>query len=219
MVSSRKIIKSVLINQHYIHNLPIDVEKIPHFGQKPHYNIVSLLTHVLILLDMSPVNITNMGSTMPLKRIVIVRPLSKKESYDRERMLESFITLLVEPLKNKMLTKKHSRCTYKYSLVDVETGTPLDLFWTHNIENTTTNPSQKKKIARRLALLLGIKRVACIDSKQDMIIDNRVLKKQDPYRFIMRKYPSHISRKIIYVNLIRLLEGVNSNPTLSDKIQ
>lgn len=216
----KKLLKSVLINKHYIHNLPINVEKIPHFNQKSHYNIISLITHVLILMGIHPIKITNMGSKMPIKRSVVVRSGSKRKINDRERVIERLITEIVEPLQKRTVTEKRPRHTYKYSLFDMETERLVDLLWTHDIENTTTTPKAKIKIARRLALMLGIKRVACIDSTQDVINNNRsFMMTYAPYCFIMRKYPSPVSRKLIYANLVRLLEGVGGTLTLSDKIQ
>ena len=221
MVSiNKRLIKLSLINEHYIHKVPIDVKKIPNFNQKPHYNIISLLTHVLILMDMYPVNITNLSSKYPIRRSVVIRHGTKRKDSEKEKMVSKLITRIVAPLERRgVVTEKRTRSTYRYSLVNKETGKSVHLFWTHYIEDTIINPTQKIKIARRLAILLGIRRVACINSSRGVDIDNTAYyKNYAPYCYIKRKYPSPISRKFIYANLIRLLEGVSNNPTLSDKI-
>lgn len=220
----KKMIRSLLINKHYIHRSAIDVEKIPYFGQKPHYNLISVISHVLILMGIHPVNITNMDVHLPVKRSIVVRRSpTKGKNYslnEREQLVESVISEIVEPLqRGKIVTEKIPRRTYLYYLKDMKTGRHSHLYWTHYIEGYKTNPQQKIKIAWKLSKMLGIKRVACIDGSPDINNKESYIRKYAPFRFMACNYPSPASRKLIYVNLIRLLEGGNNdNPTLSDKI-
>ena len=223
MVSiDKRLTKLVLINKHYIHKVPVDVKKIPNFNEKPHYNIISLLTHVLILMDMYPVNIINLHAIYPIHRSVVIRHGTKRKDSEKEKMVNELITKIIEPLERRgIVTEKRTRNTYRYSLVNNETGKSVYLFWTHYIEDTIINPTQKIKIARILAILLGIRRVAYIDSSRGIDIGDikrAYYKNYAPYYYIKRKYPSPISRKLIYANLVRILEGVSNNPILSDKI-
>lgn len=214
----KKLIHTVLVRNYYLPKTALRIDTIPGFNQKAHYNIISLITHVLILMGFHPIKITDMKNRVPLHGYAKMVASNLKNKTKQQRV-ETIITDIISPLQKRRVTTKETFKTYRYSLLDIKSNKKVSLFFRNSFEDCETTPRQKMKIAHVLAQLLGIRRVMCVDSNSDMIV--HLKPNYLPYRYVLRKYPDEINRKLIYCNLIRLLEGVDilHNPTLSDHIQ
>lgn len=198
---------SILTSRFLFHTTAVNVNSIPFFDAFPNQNICAIIYHLLILMDLHPHMIVNTGYKYPIKPDVIATP--------RDVMVESMLALFLKIIRRNHSLLKNPH-VIKISLFNLNTFERKQLFFKHIWSYQPLSDDLKKRLARYIAKIFGIKIVKLINAEEnfDVEIDPEYL----PFKYMKRKYPNLIHRQMIYANFVRFIEGTSERKILSDKI-